>query len=139
MTEKKTFDAQHIEMQGGGSISSGTITEKKDVSSALELKGADGRHFIDLTKDGTRKGWTTVNAPGAVQINAGADLKSGGSDPKTRQNGIFFNAENGDIVIRSARGKIRIEGVDVEITATGSGKEGFFTVLAKNSIKMDAK
>lgn len=138
MAEKKTFDAQHVEMQGGGSISSGTITEKKDVSSALELKGADGRHFIDLTKDGTRKGWTTVNAPGAVQINAGADLKSGGSDPKTRQNGIFINSENGDIVIRSARGKVRIEGVDVEITATGSGKEGFFTVLAKNSIKMDA-
>jgi len=138
MAEKKTFDSQHIEFQGGGSITSGGITEKKDVTSAIKINGADGRHFVDLTKDGTRKGWTTVNAPGAVQINAAADLKSGGSNPKTRQNGIFINAENGDIVIRAGRGKLRLEGVDVEIVATGSGKEGFFAVLAKNSIKMDA-
>ena len=34
-----------------------------------------GRHFIDMTEDGVREGWTTMNSPGATQINAGEDSK----------------------------------------------------------------
>ncbi len=128
MSEKKTFWGQVIQTLTGA-LAFNVITENKDVTSAVEITGKDGRHYIDLTEDGTRKGWTSINAPGAININAGEDLKKG-------QDGIFFNSENGDIIIRARNGKIRIEGLDIEITATGSGREGFITAGANNSTKV---
>ena len=105
MAEKKNFWTQVIGAMNG-SISFGGLTKDKAVTSSVEIQGLDGRHFIDLTEDGVREGWTTVNAPGAVNINAGEDLSKG-------QNGIFLNSENGDIIIRARDGKVRIEGTDV--------------------------
>jgi len=128
MAEKKNYWGQVLQFLNGA-LSFGNITERKDVTSAAELKGKDGRHYIDLTENGTRKGWTSINAPGAINIVAGEDLEK-------EQNGIFFDSENGDIVIRARNGKIRIEGLDIEVTATGSGKEGFITAHANNSTKL---
>ena len=130
MTEKKNYWVQLIQTVNGA-LSFGGLTKNKTVTSALELKGKDGRHFVDLTENGQRKGWTTINAPGAIQINAGEDLKKD-------QDGIFFNTENGDIIIRARNGKIRIEGLDIEIVATGAGNEGFIAARANNSVKVDA-
>jgi hypothetical protein len=130
MTQKKNYWGQVIQTLNGA-LSFGVLSEDQTCTSAVEIKGKDGRHFIDLTENGERKGWTTINAPGAIQINAGEDLKQ-------EQDGIFFNSENGDIIIRARNGKIRIEGLDIEITATGSGKQGFITTSANNGFKLDA-
>ena len=94
MAEKRNFWTQVIGAMNGA-ISFGGISKDKSVTSSIELKGLDGRHFVDLTEDGVREGWTTMNAPGATQINSGEDLSKG-------QNAIFINAENGDIILRSS-------------------------------------
>jgi len=130
MAEKKNFWGQVIQTINGA-LSFGGLSEKGDVTSSIDLSAKDGRHFIDLTENGTRKGWTTINAPGAVQISAGEDLKK-------EQDGIFFNSENGDIIIRARNGKLRIEALDIELVATGSGDEGFVEVRANNSMKFDS-
>jgi len=131
MAEKKNWWTQVISTMNG-MITFGGINLDKTVRSSIELQGADGRHFIDLTENGQRKGWTTCNAPGAFQVNAGEDLKQD-------QNAVVFIAENGDIVISSERGRIRIEGVEVEITATGTSPKGNFKVLANENVDIQAQ
>ena len=87
MAEKRNFWTQVIGAMNGA-ISFGGISKDKSVTSSVELKGLDGRHFFDMTEDGVREGWTTMNSPGATQINSGEDLSKG-------QNAVFINAENG--------------------------------------------
>ena len=132
MAEKRNLWGQVLSAMNGSLSFGGLSPSGGDVTSSVELKALDGRHFIDLTEDGVRKGWTTMNAPGAVQINAGEDLKKD-------QNGLFLNTENGDVVLRARNGKVRIEGLDVEISATGTSREGFFIVGANEDVKVDAK
>ena len=130
MAEKKNWWTLVISTMNG-MITFGGIDADKSVRSSVELCGTDGRHFFDMSEDGTRKGWTTCNSPGAFQVVAGEDLKED-------QNAMVFIAENGDIVISSERGRIRIEGVEVEITATGSSPQGNFKVLANENVDITA-
>ena len=51
-----------------GSISFGHIHEKADVTAAVILQTPDGRHQLSMDKDGPRKGWTTLTAPGNIQM-----------------------------------------------------------------------
>ena len=142
--DKCNFWAQEIGTQNGV-LKFGALSPTGDVTSSVSITGLDGRHFISLDEDGKRKGWTTMNAPGALQINAGEDLlqisenPSGGRENKVEQNCIFMNAENGDIVIKARNGKIRLEGLDIEMVATGNSPEGQFWVKANENIKMDSK
>jgi len=131
MAEKRNFWTQVMSAMNGALIFGG-LSPKGDVTSSVELKGIDGRHFLDMTEDGVRKGWTTINAPGAFQVNCGEDLDK-------KQDGVFINAENGDVILRARNGKIRIEGLDVEISAIGAGREGFAAIHANEDIKVTGK
>jgi len=131
MASKRNFWTQIMSAMNGA-LSFGSLSPTGDVTSSVELQGLDGRHFIDLTEDGVRKGWTTINAPGAIQLNSGEDLEKG-------QDGLFLNAENGDVILRARNGKVRIEGLDVEITASGAGTEGFCEILANQDLKITGK
>ena len=131
MAEKKTFWSQVISAMNGA-LSFGGISPFKDVRSSVELKGLDGRHFLAFDEDGVREGWTTLNSPGATQINTGEDLEKG-------QDALFINAENGDVIIRARDGKIRIEGTDIEFVATGNSPEGVLWIKANEAVKIDSK
>ena len=131
MSEKKNFWTQ-VWSSMNGALSFGSISPKKDVRSSVKLRGLDGRHFLTMDEDGVREGWTTMNSPGATQFNTGEDLRKG-------QNAFFINAENGDVIIRARNGKVRIEGLDVEICATGNNPEGNFWVKANDAVKIDSK
>ena len=107
--DKCNYWAQEIGTQNGV-IKFGALSPQGDVTCSVQIVGLDGRHFINMDEDGKRKGWTTMNAPGAFQINAGEDLiqiseGGGGRKNKVEQNCIFMNAENGDITIRYSMGK----------------------------------
>ncbi len=144
MAEKKNFWAQEIGTQNAVQ-KYGALSPTGDVTASWSVQGADGRHFISLDEDGRRKGWTTLNAPGAVQINAGEDLlvvSDGGGEGrknKVEQTGIFINSENGDVIIRARNGKLRLEGLDIEMVATGNSPEGVCWVRANETIKLDSK
>jgi len=131
MAEKKNFFTQVIGAMNGA-LSFGFLSPKGDVTSSVKLQGLDGRHFMSMDEDGVREGWTTLNSPGCVQVVAGEDLTKG-------QNGIFVEAENGDIIIKARDGKVRIEGTDIEFCATGNSPEGVFWVSANESVKIDSK
>jgi len=130
MAEKRNFWTQILGAMNGA-LSFGSLSPKGDVTSSAELRGLDGRHFVDLSEDGLRRGWTTINAPGAIQINAGEELSK-------LEDGLFLNAENGDVILRARNGKVRIEGLDVDIVANGAVKEGFLTASANQGIKFDS-
>lgn len=131
MAEKKHYWSM-VWRTAFGALKFGVVDKTKTVTSSSALTTNDGRHFIDQTEDGTRKGWTTVSAPGCIQLD-------GGLDTKAEDHTVWINAHNGDVVIRSARGKVRIEGVSVEITATGADPEGNFIVKANENAKIEAK
>ena len=129
---KRNFWTQAWSAMNGALIFGGLSPGKGDVTSSVELKGLDGRHFIDMTEDGVRKGWTTINFPGAFQVSAGEDLS------KT-QHGVLLNTENGDVVIRARNGKVKIEGLDVQISATGVGREGHAHIHTNEDLKITGK
>ena len=131
MAEKRNFWTQVWSAMNGAMIFGG-LSPKGDVTSSCELKGLDGRHFIDMTEDGVRKGWTTCNSPGAFQVSVGEDLDKD-------QHAVFINAENGDVIIRARNGKLKLEGLDVQISATGAGREGFAEITANEDIKVTGK
>ena len=142
--DKCNYWAQEIGTQNGV-IKFGALSPQGDVTCSVQIVGLDGRHFINMDEDGKRKGWTTVNAPGAFQINAGEDLiqinEGGGEGRKNKveQNGIFINAENGDVTISARNGKLRLEGLDIEMVATGNSPEGVCWVKANETLKLDGK
>ena len=149
MSEKKNFWAQEIGTQNAVQ-KFGALSPEGDVTASWSVTGVDGRHFITLDEDGKRTGWTTINAPGAIQINAGEDIvnlpdKDTGTGEKTgRKNkveddAIFINAENGDVIIRARNGKLRLEGLDIEMVATGNAPEGCLWARANETLKLDAK
>jgi len=143
MAEKSNFWAQEIGTQNGV-IKFGAMSPDGDVTASVQIVGVDGRHFITMEEDGNRRYWTTMNAPGAFQINAGEDLAVNNPDAegrknKVNQNAIFINAENGDVTIRARNGKLRLEGLDIEMVATGNAPEGVLWARANETLKLDSK
>ena len=143
VAEKCNFWAQEIGTQNGV-LKFGAMSPTGDVTASVQIVGTDGRHFMTMDEDGKRRGWTTMNAPGAFQINAGEDLlvinpDSEGRKNKVNQNAIFINAENGDVVIKARNGKLRLEGLDIEMVATGNAPEGCLWARANETLKLDGK
>ena len=143
MTEKTNYWTQEQATQNA-SVKFGGLSPVDDVTSSWQVTANDGRHFITMDEDGQRKGWTTMNAPGAFQINSGEDLLvisegGGGRENKVEQTGMFFNCENGDIIIRARNGKIRFEALDIEMVAKGNDPEGVCWIKANEAIKLDAQ
>ena len=122
MTQKKNFWTQVISTMNG-MITFGGLSQQEDVTSSIELKALDGRHFISLDEDGPRTGWTIMNAPGSTMIHTGSDLAATPAplgpvvtDPPEgicEKEAFVVIAENGDIQLKAANGKVRIEGHDI--------------------------
>ena len=120
---KKNFWVQAWSAMNG-MIQFGALSPRDDVTSSVELKGLDGRHFLSLDEDGVREGWTVMNSPGATMIHTGEDLAAveEGSDPPEgicEKEAFVILAKNGDIQLKAANGRIRMEAHDIEMVATG--------------------
>ncbi|MBJ23117.1 MAG: hypothetical protein CMB64_00460 [Euryarchaeota archaeon] len=127
-----------------GLIQFGTLSPKDDVTTSVELKALDGRHFFCMEEDGERTGWTTMNSPGATMIHTGEDLNvvPEGSDPPEgicEKEAFVILAENGDIQLKAANGRIRMEAHDIEIVATGQPPHGNVLVNGYENVKIDSK
>jgi hypothetical protein len=132
MSAKRNFWTQVWSAMNGALIFGGLSPSGGDVRSSVELKALDGRHFFDMTEDGERKGWTTINSPGAFQVGAGEDLGK-------EQNAIFMEADNGDVIIKARNGRVKIEGLNVEISATGVGREGHAKIHTNEDLTITGK
>ena len=144
MATKKNYWKQIISSMNGW-ISFGGLSPKEDVTHSIELKAMDGRHFISMEEDGVRQGWTTMNSPGATMIHTGEDLAAvpEGSDPPEgicEKEAFVVIAKNGDIQLKAANGKIRMEAHDIEMVATGQPPDhGRVEINGYESIKLDSK
>ena len=101
-----------------GEIKFGHLTADNQIASVLIRNFRNYKHYIEMcrTGEGHRKNGTIIRSTGSTQIKAGDDVAK--DVP-----GVYIEAVSGDIVIKSKSGKVRIEGVDIELTATGGTTE----------------
>ena len=85
----------------------------------MTMDGPGGKKF--------RKHSTNFRGPGAFQVKHGKGVPE--DEPA-----IFLDAENGDIVIRASNGRIRLEALDIDITATGGNDRGNIQISATDKV-----
>tara|TARA_A200000113_G_scaffold182947_1_gene169194 strand:- start:2169 stop:2801 length:633 start_codon:yes stop_codon:yes gene_type:complete len=128
-------DANFTAMRYGndhGSIAFGHIHEDGSVTSSVLLKGHDGRHSFCMDKTGRRKGWTQSVSPGNFTVSCG-------DDNEEAQDTLMLHARNGNICIIAENGKIRLQGKDIELNATGEdSSKGNIRLNASENITLDA-
>ena len=131
-----------------GYISFGEVNTYSNEIDACKLQnGPDGgRHYIRMQETGSKedgsKGSTHVVCPGALTALTGKDIVNypPGSDTPRDIPAIFYEAENGDIILTAPRGKIKIAAEAIEIIAKGSdGRTGVVNINADDKILLDAQ
>ena len=131
-----------------GYISFGEVnTFSNEIDACKLANGPDaGRHYIRLQETGSKedgsKGSTNIVCPGTLTALTGKDIVNypkGSSEPRGIP-AIFYQAENGDIVLTAPRGKVKIQAEAIEIIATGSdGKTGVVDISADDKINLKAQ
>ena len=131
-----------------GYLSFGEVnTFSNQIDACKIANGPDsGRHYIRLQETGSKedgsKGSTNIVCPGTLTALTGKDVVNyppGSSEPRGIP-AIFYQAENGDIVLTAPRGKVKIQAEAIEIIATGSdGKTGVVDISADDKINLKAQ
>ena len=131
-----------------GYISFGEINTYANEIEACKLQsGPDGgRHYITMQETGDKemgsKGSTSIVCPGTLTALTGKDIVNypEGSDTPRDIPAIFYEAENGDIVLTAPRGKIKIAAEAIELIAKGSdGRTGVINLNADDKIILDSQ
>ena len=131
-----------------GYISFGEVNTYSNEIDACKLQnGPDGgRHYIRMQETGSKengsKGSTHIVCPGALTALTGKDIVNypEGSDTPRDLPAIYYEAENGDIILTAPRGKIKIAAEAIEIIAKGSdGRTGVININADDKILLDAQ
>ena len=131
-----------------GYLSFGEVnTFSNEIDACKIANGPDaGRHYIRMQETGSKedgsKGSTTMVCPGTLTALTGKDIVNypKGSDTPRDLPAIYYEAENGDIVLTAPRGKIKIAAEAIEIIAKGSdGKTGVVDISADDKINLKAQ
>ncbi len=111
-----------------GEIQFGHITDDNERSAVMLRNGNDVDHYISLDQTGKkhRKHGTICRSPGSFQVKAGDNIE------KEDDIGMYFDAVNGDIVIKAGKGKIRLEAQNIEIITTGQDGENGNIIVDAN-------
>ena len=109
MSEKTNFWTQAISAMNGV-IRFGGISADEKCTESIKITAKDGAHRFVMEEDGPREGWTSSYSPGRLLLEAN-DKGTGGSV------GVQIISENGDIVIKADRGRIRFQAEDIEFVA----------------------
>tara|TARA_A200000159_G_scaffold153724_1_gene165941 strand:+ start:20 stop:652 length:633 start_codon:yes stop_codon:yes gene_type:complete len=137
-----------------GCIGIGVVNTYSNEIDAFKISnGPDaGRHYIrgqeTGSKDDGSKGSTHIVCPGTLTALTGKDIINYPIDPETGKPSeiprdlpaIYYEAENGDIILTAPRGKIKIAAEAIEIIAKGSdGRTGVININADDKILLDAQ
>ena len=146
MTKKENFHPYYIGTEHGR-LSFGKIKKSNEISACMLQSGPDGgRHYITLDETGNKelgmRGSTKAFCPGTLTVKSGKDIENY-TVPSTEPNNIpaiWCEAENGDIIIKASRGKIRIEAEDIVLNANGfDGKSGSITLDSNDKINLKSQ
>ena len=113
-----------------GELQFGHLTQDNVLSAVLLRNGGSLKHYIsmDATGDNHRKHGTICRSEGSFQVKAGDNVEDGSF-------GVFIEAVSGDLVIRAPSGKVKIEGVNVDIIASGAdGKNGVVNINGNEKV-----
>ena len=88
---------------------------------------------MDSTGAPHRKQGTICRSPGSFQIRAGDNVDK--DVP-----GVYVEAVSGDLVLRAPSGRVRIEGVNIDLIASGfDGQNGVITIDANEKVLVRAQ
>lgn len=133
MSKKKNY---HTIRYGNkdGELKFGHITENNELLSFIVRSATHAKHFIAMSSTGKDhlKHGTICRSPGSFQIKAGQNVSNGIP-------AVYIESESGDLVIKAA-GRVRIEGENVDIRATGGdGKNGVINIDANEKVIVNGK
>jgi len=130
-----------------GRLSFGSYRESNQRAGVLIQSGRDaGRHYTVMQSTGDAdkgsKGSTTSICPGTHTVKAGKDIVNY-TIPSTTPNNIpaiFYEAENGDIVLTAPHGNVKISAENIELIATGiDGKSGVISLTSNEKINLKSQ
>jgi len=113
-----------------GELQFGHITKDNVLSAVLLRNGGALNHYITLDSTGEdhRTHGTICRSPGSFQVEAGDNVT--GDTP-----GVFIEAVSGDLVLKAPSGRVRIEGANIQLIATGSdGKNGVVDIESNEKV-----
>jgi hypothetical protein len=113
-----------------GELKFGHITSDNVLSGVMLRNGGTSNHYITLDSSGKphRKYGTICRSPGSFQVVAGDNV------PKD-QFGVYIEAKSGDLIIRAPSGRVRIEGQNIDLKASGGdGKNGVITIDSNEKV-----
>ena len=146
MTKKESFHPYFTGTEHGR-LSFGTIRKNNEISACMLQSGPDGgRHYVTMDSTGNKedgmRGSTKAFCPGTLTVKSGKDIENY-TIPSLKPNNIpaiWCEAENGDIIIKASRGKIRIEAEDIVLNANGfDGKSGSITLDSNDKINLKSQ
>lgn len=102
------------------------------VKSSILFQGQESLEYIVLDQTEPRRRWITSRCRGRYQVKSGDDI------PKDAC-GMYFDASNSDIVIRTG-GRIRMEAENIDIIARGeSNSSGVINIHSNESVNIKTK
>jgi len=131
-----------------GNLSFGKVnTQTNEISACMLQNGPDGgRHYIKMEETGNKeegtKGSTKIFCPGALTAIAGKDIVNYGEGDDTPRDipAIFYQAENGDIILSAPHGKIKLVAEAIELIAEGSdNKKGIISLTSDEKVIIDSQ
>ena len=146
MAKKENFHPYYIGTEHGR-LSFGHIRDSNEISACMLQSGPDGgRHYIVMEETGSAeegtKGSTKSFCPGTFTVKSGKDIVNypEGKDEPRNIPAIWYEAENGDIIIKAPRGRIKLEAESIELTAKGfDGRTGNILMDADDKIALNAQ
>ena len=118
-----------------GEIKFGHLTQDNVLSGVLLRNGAVSNHYITLDSTGEkhRKYGTICRSPGSFQVRAGDNVPD--DHP-----GVYVEAVSGDLVLRAPSGRVRIEGINIDLIASGAdGENGNIVIDANDKVIIKAQ
>ena len=146
MAKKENFHPYYIGTEHGR-LSFGHVRDSNEISACMLQSGPDGgRHYIVMEETGSAeegtKGSTKSYCPGTFTVKSGKDIVNYPDDEDEPRNipAIWYEAENGDIIIKAPRGRIKLEAESIELTAKGfDGRTGNILLDADDKIALNAQ
>ena len=146
MAKKENFHPYYIGTEHGR-LSFGHVRDSNEISACMLQSGPDGgRHYIVMEETGSAeegtKGSTKSFCPGTFTVKSGKDIVNypEGKDEPRNIAAIWYEAENGDIIIKAPRGRIKLEAESIELTAKGfDGRTGNILMDADDKIALNAQ
>lgn len=128
MTNNNPYTIRYGNTQG--ELQFGYLFDNKLLSSVMLRNTNRDHHYIVLDTEGSREGWIRNRCPGTYAIKCGDKVQKDDW-------GFMVESINGDVIIKAPLGKIILEGVDIQLKATGGSNDtGNITLNAPNNINL---